>query len=63
METTTTICGECAQRLETSDVDRVPEMLDGYCPQCGSQRGWVVDYERGFLEFPPEQEEAAREAA
>lgn len=48
------LCADCATRLERHAFPWVPELLDGYCPQCGGTTP---------LWCPPEQEPTPRNQA
>lgn len=48
------LCLDCAQRLGCDDAPQIPELLDGYCPQCGSSHGLKAQPVRSFAEFPTE---------
>lgn len=43
MDSDTPVCAQCARRLGQYAFPAVPELWDGYCPQCGGTEPLVLD--------------------
>ena len=52
MEEIYTLCRDCAARLGTREVSRVPALLDGRCPQCAGVTPLEIVKVTAFAEFP-----------
>jgi hypothetical protein len=52
MEETYILCRDCAVRLGTREVSRVPALLDGRCPQCAGITRMEIVRVSSFAEFP-----------